>query len=118
MTILDEYLIGLAFLSGIFITGVLLGKICDDKETKKNWVISFFDGYLLIIPLMICMTGIGLFLPIAGAAMLVYSIIKFIAGEFVLNDYTFAGIAFGFISILIWFWWWFRSKILGQEELF
>lgn len=118
MTELDQYLLGLSLLAFIFIAGVTIGKACDDSDSKKNWIIAFFDGYLLVIPLMICMTGIGLFLPIAGLAMLIYSIIKFIAGEFVLNDYTFAGIAFAFISALILAWWWFRKKILNQDDLF
>lgn len=118
MTNLDTYLLILLFISFVFGFGVYFGKAMDDEDAKKNWIISFFDGYLIVLPGMLMMTGIGLFLPAYGGVMLIYSIIKFLAGEFVLNDYTGAGIAFGLFASVFCFWWWFRSKILKQEDIF
>lgn len=117
MTELDSYLIIVGIILTYFLFGVFLGKSMDNSKVKKNWIVSFFDGYLIVLPFGLMMTGLGLFLPLYGAVMLIYSLIKFIMGEFVLNDYTAAGLAFGVFACVFCFWWWFRSKVLGKENI-
>ena len=117
---LDSYLLAGLLLLIIIGGGIFMGKSMDDESDKKGFIVSFLDGWIIVLPnlLIVSSLGFALVIPIYGAVMLIYTIIKALFGEFILNDYTYSGIMFGVLFSIYSFWWWFRSRVLGKSDVF
>lgn len=118
MTNYDTYFFAIAFMFGIVLFGVFMGYTMDYANNKKDPITAMLDGWLIVFP-MICM--IGLLSPVITGIwsifFLVYSLGKFILGEFVWDDYNTFAFFYCCLMVFILLWVWFRREILNYKDI-
>jgi hypothetical protein len=117
----DLWFLAISFISVYLLFGMFMGYQLD--EQSKSPIAAILDGYLIALPL-ICMVGFGapVVFGVFSIGVIIYSIGKIMIDgakfyDILYNEVTGPGIVYFGYMLLVAFWVWFRSKVLGYKRI-
>lgn len=97
--------------------GIFMGYSMDDNK-NKNFIVAFFDGYLIVLP-MLGMIAFLAPLIMAGVSLIVviYSTLKWFIDGVGIDEELTPYIAYFGYCLISYFWMWFRERVLKYESI-